>query len=217
MKVSRCVSVLLYATVALGFPIRVLLTGDTPTIVSERSEISRIQSPRAVQSHIPRPTFKEYIARLRSGSEATGSNTGETADAKTPQDHPGSHSSPYGSFVGKSISNDNPQDAKSPTKQTCTSNRIITYLNLADLLDIIDNHGPESVALGLFVLPPIAYFILELLELAIKSCTRERYPRRGRDPVRLVGPERQLRAWSNQQRAILVESEKRWWTRRARC
>ncbi|KAJ5198154.1 uncharacterized protein N7498_007271 [Penicillium cinerascens] len=215
MKVSRCVSVLLCATVALGFPIRVLFTGDTPTIVSERSEISRIQKLRAGQSHVPRPTFQEYIARLRSASEATGSNTGETADAKIPQDQRDSHSTPYGSFVGKLIPTDNPEVAKPPTKQTWTSNGIITYLNPADFFEIIDNHGPESVALGLFVLAPIAYFILELLELAIKSCIRERYPRRGRDPVRLVGPERQLRAWSNQQREMQVKSEN-WWTRRAR-
>jgi hypothetical protein len=212
MRFTRCLSVLLYATIALGFPIRILLTGDTPTIVSERSAISRIQRP-AQEPETPRPSFQEYSARLRSG--ATDSNIGKTAEAKSaPADS--ASGSQYGSFVGKFISNDDPKHA-SPM-QTCNASRFATYLKPADFLDIIDNHGPESVALGLFVLVPIAYFVLELLELAIKSCTRERYPRRGRDRVRLVGPERQLRAWSNQQREILVESEKHWWqARRARC
>ncbi|KAJ5118947.1 hypothetical protein N7448_010653 [Penicillium atrosanguineum] len=221
MKVTHCVA-LLYATIAVGFPVKLLLTGDTPTIVAERSEILRTQRPLAAQEshiHTPRPTFQEYIARLRSGAGAGAgasiSDDSKTAEAKTVPSHSDSHYSIYGSWVGKFMSNDKPDDAKS-SANTCHS-RIITYLKPAELLDFVDNHGPESVALGLFVLVPIAYFILELLELAIKSCTQERYPHRGRDRVRLVGPERQLRAWSHQHREMLVENEKHWWqARRAR-
>lgn len=216
MKVTHCVA-LLYATIAVGFPIRVLLTGDTPTIISDRSEIWRTQRPLAQESvahsHTPRPTFQEYIARLRSGAAVSSSNIGKTAEAKTAPSHPDSHYSVYGSWAGKLISNDGPGGAD---ERSCHS-RIITYLKPTELLDIIDNHGPESVALGLFVLVPVAYFILELLELAIKSCMQERYPHRGRDRVRLVGPERRLRAWSHRQREMQVENEKQWWqARRAR-
>lgn len=223
MKATYCVA-LLYATLAVGFPIKFLLTGETPTIISDRSEILRIQRPLAAQvSHTqtPRPTFQEYITRLRSGAgagagaEASISNDGNQAEAETAPSHSDPHYSIYGSWVGKSIANDKPGDADSG-KHNCYS-RILTYLKPAELLDFIDNHGPESIALGLFVLVPIAYFILELLELAIKSCTQERFPHRGRDRVRLVGPERQLRTWSNQHREMLVENEKPWWqARRAR-
>jgi hypothetical protein len=216
MKVTHCVA-LLYATIAVGFPIRVLLTGDTPTIISDQSGTWRSQRLLAQESvahsQTPRPTFQEYIARLRSAAAVSSLNNGKTADAKTAQSHPDSHYSVYGSWVGKFISNDRPGGAD---EQSCHS-RIITYLKPAELLDIIDKHGSESVALGLFFLVPVAYFILELLELAIKSCTQERYPHRGRDRVRLVGPERRLRAWSNRQREILVKNEKQWWqARRAR-
>jgi len=216
MKVTHCLSVLIYVTIAVGLPIRVLLTGGTATTVSQGNEVSRTQMPLTVKDSTTRPTFQQYIARLRSESQAT-SNTGKTTMASRNQSHPQLHSSHYGSFVGKPIFKDDPQDAAtSPAEQTCTSSRI-TYLEPADLLDVIDKHGPESVALGLFVLVPMAYFILELLELAIKSCTRERYPHRGRDRVHLVGPERQIRTWSNRERQMLVESEKHWWqTQRAR-
>ncbi|KAJ6111991.1 hypothetical protein N7523_008052 [Penicillium sp. IBT 18751x] len=218
MKVTLCV--LLYATIAVGFPIKFLLTGETPTIISDRSEILRTQRPLAVQvshTHTPRPTFQEYIARLRSeaGTDARISNDGKTADAKTAPSHSNSHYSIYGSWVGKSSLKEKSGDVH---EEVTGHARTLTYLKPAKLLEVIDKHGPESVALGLFVLVPIAYFVLELLELAIRSCTRERFPHRGRDRVRLLGPERQLRTWSKQHRELLVENEKHWWqARRARC
>lgn len=87
----------------------------------------------------------------------------------------------------------------------------ITSFKPTDLVGIVDVYGPQCVALALFVLVPIAYFVLELLEMAIQSCIEERFPDRGRGRVRLKGPDRELRAWSNRQRERLLASEKRWW------
>ncbi|KAJ5114793.1 hypothetical protein NUU61_000552 [Penicillium alfredii] len=93
--------------------------------------------------------------------------------------------------------------------------RTPSYFLSVTLFDIIDQHGPECVALALFVIAPIAYFLLDLLERAIKCCIREQFPRRGRDRVRLLGRERQLRAWSNWQRERVLASEKPWWQARS--
>ncbi|OQE29984.1 hypothetical protein PENSTE_c002G08075 [Penicillium steckii] len=104
--------------------------------------------------------------------------------------------------------------AKSLNKAPCNySQHITAYLKQTDVVDLLENHGPECVALAIFVLFPLAYLVLELIERALRYCTREEFPERGRDRVRLIGPERQLRAWSNQQREILLD-EKSWWQAR---
>lgn len=228
MKVSQCVSVLLYASIGLGFPIQILFTDGTPTIRAGTRAISDSQSD-VVTAEKPgtqereRHSFREYVDHLREApvSFVSIGDAHEPVGTK-PVASPVSTPGPYGAFLGKLISNDDhhPKDgpARSPSRTYADSTRqTITYLRAADLLDILDKHGPECIALGLFVLVPIAYFILELLELAVKSGTREQFPRRGRGRVRLVGPERQLRAWNNRQREMVVVNEKRWWqTRRAR-
>jgi hypothetical protein len=90
-------------------------------------------------------------------------------------------------------------------------------MQVVDIINLIDRHGPEFVVLALFVFVPLVYLVLGLLELAAKRYTREQFPHRGRDQIRLLGPERQLRAESNMQRERLLQDEKRWWqTQRAR-
>lgn len=225
MKVAH--ASVLYATIALGFPIQVLFTDGTPTIRAGNRAIADWQKDVTAEKPVTqgheRPRFREYIDTLR---EVPTISIGDasTKPEPTPTDSPVSSPGQYGTFLGKLISNDDHPKvssdgpARSPARTNADSTRqTITYFRAADLLDILDKHGPECIALGLFVLVPIAYFVLELLELAVRSCTREQFPRRGRDRVRLVGPERQLRAWGNWQREMMVESEKHWWqTRRAR-
>lgn len=128
-------------------------------------------------------------------------------------DQPKSASS-YGIFLGKW----RPfrQDKAHQCNQT-QSAHTVTYLKPLDLLDIMENYGPVCVALAIFVLVPIAYFVLELLEITLQYFVRERFPQRGRDRLQLLGPERQLRAVNAWQREKIVEKEKRWWqARRAR-
>lgn len=231
MKLAQCVSVLLCAAIGLGFPIQILFTDGTPTIRAGNRAIADSQRDAASVTAVKlgtqereRPSFRESVDRLREVPVSTVSigDAQEPVGTK-PASSPVSTPGPYGTFLGNLISNDDrphPKDgpARSPSRAYADSTRqTITYFRAADLLDILDKHGPECIALGLFVLVPIAYVVLELLELAVKSCTREKFPRRGRDRVRLVGPERQLWTWSNRQREMVVVNEKRWWqARRAR-
>lgn len=125
----------------------------------------------------------------------------------------------YGTFLGGMNglmpSEKHPSTPTKPLKKgPCNhSHHIIAYLKKTDLVDVLENHGPECVALAIFVLFPLAYLVLELIERSLNYCTREEFPRRGRDRVRLTGPERQLRAWSNQQREMILD-EKSWWQAR---
>jgi hypothetical protein len=243
MKLTRhaLLAGLLYAALGVALPFQLVLTSDTPTIRFKDSSLPQNRLPESV--HENKPSFKQYIEQVREASQPPVTVTPDIA-SNAPKHKPG-HAQPeseseserdrafrdhYGAVLGKLgkfISNDDNPDAQ-PAKNTQTqtqqtknqtpTSRTITYLKPVDLLDIVDQHGPECVALAIFVLVPIAYFLLELLELAIGCCVHERYPRRGRDRVRLLGPERQIRAWSNRQREQFLESEKHWWqVRKTRC
>ncbi|KAJ5397075.1 hypothetical protein N7509_005188 [Penicillium cosmopolitanum] len=296
----------LCATLCLALPIQFILTGDTPTIRLGSNSPSETIKPKPVvtaeeQEFSPKPTFREYVERLRLGrpssakgpspdakwpaesesesqnqedeasffgrkygvllSSSSQSNTGEheqqrQASSSSPSrqygvfldkvnkfvelhgpkyqsvaSNPSSnlHSEPdsslgrlYGTFLGGMDtlmpSENHPKNALAKSRLckngSCNSSKpIASYLNLSELLDLLDTHGPECVAVAIFVLFPLAYLVLELFERILKRCTHEKYPERGRDRVRLVGPERQLRAWSNRQREIVLE-EKQWWSPR---
>lgn len=172
------------------------------------------------------PTFQEYVERHRdelafirsnekefniaglssSSRPNIGSQPGPLSNAHRPK-----KTTPYGVYLGKLI----PFKSGAPCKSNTT--HTAAYTKHLDFLDIMENYGPECVGLAIFVLVPIAYFVLELLELAFKYFVRERFPERGRSPVRLSGPERQIRALNDLEREMVVESEKQWWhTRRAR-
>lgn len=244
MKVTRhaLLAGLLYAVLGVALPFEIVLTSDTPTIRFKDSSLPAKHLSEPV--HGNNPSFKQYIEQMR-GEAQTPVTVTPDIESSTPENKSG-HAQPesesdserdrafrdhYGAVLGKLgkfISNEDIPDAQ-PVKNTqvqhkqdhhtpTSTSRSITYLKPVDLLDIIDKHGPECVALAIFVLVPIAYFLLELLELAIGRCIHERYPRRGRDRVRLLGPERQLRAWSNRQREQFLDSEKHWWqVRKTRC
>ncbi|KAJ5111063.1 hypothetical protein N7532_001598 [Penicillium argentinense] len=128
----------------------------------------------------------------------------------------------YGTFLGKMDSlipsETHPRHALAQSrKNTCGSKRVVSYSKPSDLIDVLDAHGPECVALAIFVLFPLAYFVLEGLELVVKSWVSEKYPHRGRERVRLDGPERQLRAWKNRQREMVLDEKKWWRTRQVRA
>ncbi|KAJ5886661.1 uncharacterized protein N7473_009335 [Penicillium subrubescens] len=246
MKVTRhaLLAGLLYAALGVALPFQIVLTSDTPTIRFKDSSLPAKRLPEPVHE---KPSFKQYIEQVREAAQTPVTTATATLDieSSTSEQKPGHAQSEsesdterdrafrdhYGAVLGKLgkfISNEDISDAQ-PAKNAqvqhnqdhhtpTSSSRTITYLKPVDLLDIIDKHGPECVALAIFVLVPIAYFLLELLELAIGCCVHERFPRRGRDRVRLLGPERQIRAWSNRQREQFLESEKHWWqVRKTRC
>ncbi|KAJ5220132.1 hypothetical protein N7468_009336 [Penicillium chermesinum] len=81
-----------------------------------------------------------------------------------------------------------------------------------NVLEIIDRNklGPQCLALTIFILVSIIYFILSMLGMAFKSCIKARYPPRGCDSVHLSGPERQLLAWTNIQWEMMMEKERHW-------
>lgn len=216
MKAAPFVLMLLYASLGLGFPIKFIFTADTPTIMIQKDTNANANALTQSQGVV---TVEEQD-RLRAGP-ATASDDGELDSAKPrpAQGRPKSGPDSYGRFVGKFISNEDHATttmAKAQTHHRDSTKKTTTPFSAADILGIIDNHGPECVGLALFVLVPIAYFVLELLELAVKSCIREKFPRRGRDRVRLLGPERQLKAWRNREREMKArkEKEKGWWQAR---
>lgn len=221
MKVAYLVCASLYATIGLGSPIQILFTDGTPTIRAGNKAIANSQKRTTIEKAVIQETSssREYVDRLREVRTASIGDGPESKSRSTkpePAGLPVSSPGRYGTFLGKLISNDDYTEKdsleRSPSRTYADFiTQHITNLRAADILGILDKHGPECIAVGLFVLGPVAYFILELLELAVKSCTREQFPHRGRDRLRLVGPERQLRAWRNRQREIMVESEKYWW------
>ncbi|KAJ6031369.1 hypothetical protein N7540_002101 [Penicillium herquei] len=138
--------------------------------------------------------------------------------------------SSYGVFLGKWLPFKKPYSTKpchhhhahydpramSNSNSSEPDSHTLAYLKPLDVLDVMESYGPECVGLAIFVLVPIAYFVLELLELAIKYFVRERFPERGRDRVRLLGPERQLRALGDMQREKTVDDERWWYVRWSR-
>ncbi|OJJ44224.1 hypothetical protein ASPZODRAFT_135014 [Penicilliopsis zonata CBS 506.65] len=76
-----------------------------------------------------------------------------------------------------------------------------------DLSHLIDNHGPEIVALCLFVLLPITFLLVEMAERVWRHYTPEQFPQRGRGPVRLCGTERQLKALANCEREKIAAKQ----------
>ncbi|KAJ5692320.1 hypothetical protein N7462_001743 [Penicillium macrosclerotiorum] len=244
MKVPCLWLLCIYAAVTAALPFQIVLTSDTPSIrfkntprpLSQHVSPPNDDAPRRESEQSNRPTFQQYVKHIRTKTQTT-----ETVDAATnspwtqgqilspsePKENPETRSrSRYGAFLGrlgKLLSNKHACDEDlSALVQASHLNfnlttSTITYARTVDVLDVIDRHGPECLALFIFVLVPIAYFMLELLELVLKYWVRERYPHRGRDRVRLLGHERQLRAWNNRQREWTLEGEKHWWhLRRAR-
>lgn len=235
MKVTchALIAALLYAVLGVALPFQLVLTSDTPTIRFKDNSLPQKGHPVPIPDN--KPPFKQYVAQMQEESqpsatatpdiESNASQNGpEHAESKSGSDNDRDRAfrDHYGAVLGKVaklISNDDIPDTppiqnaqrNEHTKHITPTSRMVTYLKPVDLLDIIDQHGPECVALAIFVLVPIAYFLLELLELAIGCCVRERYPHRGRDRVRLLGPERRLRAWSNRQREQFLDGEKHWW------
>ncbi len=233
MKVAHnaLIVALLYTTLGVALPFSLVLTSDTPTIRFKNSALPEKRPLEPV--HLHKPSFKQYAEQVREDTQSPAATDTElnaveinlarvkpTAEAESETDRDRAFRDHYGAVLGKLVesrpSEDSP-DVQSTNKtqlQPCkqhTPSRVLTSVNPVDLLDFIDKHGPECVAIAIFILVPIAYFLLELLELAIGSCVRERYPHRGRDRLRLLGSERQLRAWSNRQREEMLDSEKHWW------
>ncbi|KAJ5613665.1 hypothetical protein N7528_007319 [Penicillium herquei] len=193
----------------------------------------------------PRPSFPEYeqdrqdqeLAFIRSNEKEfnlparvtkpyTNSKQAELGPLELSKSSQPKTSS-YGVFLGKwlpfkrpySISHchhNHHTNSISNSSSAESNSHTLAYLKPLDVLDVMESYGPECVGLAIFVLVPIAYFVLELLELVIKYFVREKFPERGRDRVRLVGPERQLRAMNDLQREKDVGDERCWYVRCSR-
>ncbi|KAJ6003870.1 hypothetical protein N7540_013152 [Penicillium herquei] len=106
-----------------------------------------------------------------------------------PSMHPHVKFSSYGVFLGKRLPRKKPYLAcyhhfAHDPKSGLNSSPIqlpygnIEYPDLFDILDVIASDGPRCAGLAIFILVPIAYFVLELTELLAKHCVREKSPER---------------------------------------
>lgn len=217
MKLSSFAA-LLGATLGLALPIQEVLDQASPSRTPSASK--ELPSPHHVAiswpENLQEPALQEYIERLEDELPFIRSNEKEynlvasiqkptpTADAEPARS---SYAMVLGTWSRKPQIIENETHAHSAP---CPHPADL----VKDFLDIVDRNGPECVAIAIFVLIPLIYFALALLEVTVKYCIKERFPRRGRDPIRLSGPERQIRAWTNIQREMMVESEKQWWKTR---
>ncbi|KAJ9294854.1 hypothetical protein DTO271G3_6416 [Paecilomyces variotii] len=82
---------------------------------------------------------------------------------------------------------------------------------------LLQRFGPEITVLSVFILVPIAVLIVEAIEVVWRRWSPERFPRRGRGRIRLVGEERRLQAWSDWEREkALSQKSPSWWKRSRR-
>ncbi|KAJ9390919.1 hypothetical protein DTO063F5_1363 [Paecilomyces variotii] len=103
------------------------------------------------------------------------------------------------------------RDQLNDAVSTFTSNVSLDYSIL------LRRFGPEITVLSVFILVPIAVLIVEAIEVVWRRWSPERFPRRGRGRIRLVGEERRLQAWSDWEREkALSEKSQCWWKRSRR-
>ncbi|KAJ5772243.1 hypothetical protein N7520_002772 [Penicillium odoratum] len=189
---------------------------STQQLVLDASDPDADSTETETEPQTQAPTIQQYISHRREELGFLRSNKKEfnLPNLKPTPSNPGPFSqsdyhksaSSYGVFLGKWLPfEDQNHQCKSTEVHT------VTYLKPLDLLDIMEKYAPICLALVIFVLVPIAYFVLELLEIVLKYFVRERFPHRGRDRLQLLGPERQLRTVSNWEREKVVQGEKRWW------
>ncbi|KAI2786470.1 hypothetical protein POX_g08856 [Penicillium oxalicum] len=231
---SALAATLIYASVSAALPSLPVSPSETSAIQSSNGDSATGQSP-SERFHERKPAFLDYIRSLRHESKSPvvtehsahySASSSHEADSDNARDR--AFRDHYGAVFGKSIAfsvRDNnehtegvssSEDAHQLPKTSATN--ILTYLKSIDVLDLLDKHGPECVGIAIFILIPIAYLVLGMIELALAYCTTERFPHRGRERVRLVGEERQLRAFSNRQREEMLASEKSWWeSRKSHC
>ncbi|KAF7718720.1 Uncharacterized protein PECH_004298 [Penicillium ucsense] len=224
---STLVAGFAYASISAALPFQDAFSSRNPTALSNGHNVAGQRSPFK-QFHVGarKPHFLEYIQSLRTqtswiANEPTHTSPSLEHEAHIDSDRDRAFRDHYGTVFRPSSehSSHDHDDNSRVTASTQTSHHpsaipltdTKTSFESIDLLDLFDKHGPECVALVMFVLIPIAYVVLGMIEFALRCCTCERFPDRGRDRVRLLGEERQLRAWSNQQREQMLENEKRWW------
>ena len=220
MKVLSCV-LLFCSSFTYASPIQSVVPTNSPSRF--RLDHANYTNGTGEQVSPQKSTLQAYITQLRSQFYASEHFIHESQlSIPQPPPAPLSHTkaSRYGTLLGKPINNTalcTNKAKPSENDPNSTGYRELTT-RVVDIINLIDRHGPECVILTLFILVPLAYLVLGMLELTVKQYTREQFPHRGRDRIRLFGPERQFRAWSNLQREQLLQNEKRWWQmRRPRC
>ncbi|KAJ5469717.1 hypothetical protein N7539_009335 [Penicillium diatomitis] len=223
MKVlsSTLVAGFVYVSISAALPFQDAFSSRNPTALSNGHNVAGQRSP-SKQIHAEKPHILEYIQSLRTqpssiANEPTHTSPSLEHGARIDNDRDRAFRDHYGTIFRPSSHDHEDGSRVTPSTQTSRHPSGIpltdteTSFESIDLLDFFDKHGPECVALVIVVLIPIAYVVLGMIEFALRCCTCERFPDRGRSRVRLLGEERQLRAWSNQQREQTLENEKRWW------
>ncbi|OKL63188.1 hypothetical protein UA08_01885 [Talaromyces atroroseus] len=81
-----------------------------------------------------------------------------------------------------------------------------------DIIAVCSEYGTELVALSIFFLVPLAVILVEVIDMLHDRWVPEQFPERGRQRVRLTGPERQLRVLEKWERekAVRDQAQKFW-------
>lgn len=218
MRLSS-LAVLAGASLGLALPIK---EADLQASTASPNDYKDVTAPHHVaitwSADTEGATLQDYMERIKEEMPFIRSNEKEFNLVATipTESTPISDAEPVRSSYGVAVAKLLPQEQPHENNNGLLSQiiHIIHRVKQIDILEIVDRNGPECVAIAIFVLAPLIFFTLELLEMLVKYCIKERFPRRGRDPIRLSGPERQLRALSDMQREKMVERGRPWWKAR---
>lgn len=89
--------------------------------------------------------------------------------------------------------------------------QFLHHLEHLDLAMVCSEHGPEIIALCIFLVP-ISVVLVEVVDMLHDRWVPEQFPERGRARVRLTGPERRLRVLEKCEREKTVrdQAQKLW-------
>jgi hypothetical protein len=163
-------------------------------------------------SSFPRSPFA-VLQRYSQSAKVTVLNV-----AATKSSAPTSRSNrPYGTFLPESTPTPVSGASIVPFRRSNLTATLVRKVSRMDIVALCHQFTPEIIGLGIFLLVPAAVLIVEGMDMLYAWWTPERFPERGRDRVRLTGPERQLRAFAAWNREKMVaEHSRRWRHRRSR-
>ncbi|KAJ6004703.1 hypothetical protein N7540_013072 [Penicillium herquei] len=162
---------------------------DDPASGFEHSKLSSTEYDQARQEQVffsSQPNARELvmpIGALKSASLAI--QTGQSPSEPSMQPYAKKFS--YGIFLGKWLPRKkacladcchSAHDTKSGSTSSSIqlSDQSLAYIDPLDFLDVIARNGPGCAGLAIFMLVPIAYFVLEVVELLTKCCVHKRSP-----------------------------------------
>lgn len=189
------------------------LTVETPLPTTELMRLSaeheRAKSPPLPSAPTIVPLWMEALQQAeKDEDEGTASIPQPTATVDEP-------SRPSHGYFVKKKGLANVPKVTMPTITKDQLNAFTSNVSL-DYSTLLQRFGPEITVLSVFILVPIAVLIVEAIEVVWRRWSPERFPRRGRGRIRLVGEERRLQAWSDWERENAISQKSQCWWKRSR-